>query len=145
MSVAGKVPLHLEGLRPPDREENVGLLIREIASARSVLYLPTVAAASPELGGMLQEVDCIFFDGTFWSSDELMVLGVGQRRAEDMAHWPIGGPRGSLQMLSKGSAPYRIFIHINNTNPILREDSLEWRQVNAAGIAVAYDGMDIKL
>jgi pyrroloquinoline quinone biosynthesis protein B len=144
-SIPGKVPLHLEGRTLPDREENLGLVIREIASTRSLAYLPAVAARSRELDSMLQEADCILFDGTFWSSDELIVLGLDRRRAEDMAHWPLGALMGSLQMLSKIPADSRIPIHINNTNPILREDSPERQQVNAAAVDVAYDGMEVML
>ncbi len=143
--VPGKVPLHLEGRLHPDPEDNVGLVICEVASARIVAYVPGVAARTRELDRILQEADCIFFDGTFWSSDELIALGLAQRRAEEMAHWPVGGPTGSLHMLAKMSASSRILIHINNTNPILHEGSPERRQVDAAGIEVAYDGMEITL
>lgn len=106
MPVPGKVPLHLEGRTLPDREDNVGLVIREIVSRRTLAYLPAVAARSRELEPMLQETDCILFDGTFWSSDELIALELDRRRAENMAHWPLGGPMGSLQMLSKGAGRF---------------------------------------
>jgi pyrroloquinoline quinone biosynthesis protein B len=69
--------------------------------------------------------DAVFFDGTFWSSDELTSLGAGTRKAEDMAHWPLSGASGSLEFLRKLPAKKRILIHINNTNPLLRDDSQE--------------------
>ena len=86
----------------------------------------------------------MFFDGTFWSSDELIAAGLGTRRAEDMAHWPIGGRDGSLAFVSR--LPGRkLYIHVNNTNPILREDSQELRTVKSAGVEVAFDGMELEL
>jgi pyrroloquinoline quinone biosynthesis protein B len=123
--IPGKVPLHLEGRIAPDPEDNIGLIIREIAMGRKLAYLPAVAARSRELEGMLHGSDCVFFDGTLWASDELISLGVGQRRAEEMAHWPVGGPTGSLT--------------------ILKEDSRERHEVRAAGVEVAYDGMEVVL
>lgn len=85
------------------------------------------------------------FDGTFWSSDELSAPGFLEKSAEDLAHCPVGGSEGSLSMLSKIAAPRRVFIHINNTNPMVREDSQERQLVEAAGWEVAYDGMEILL
>ena len=87
----------------------------------------------------------MFFDGTFWSSDELIAAGLGTQRADEMAHWPIGGPEGSLRFLSRAQGGSGIYIHINNTNPILREDSPERRAVEGAGLEVAYDGMELEL
>ena len=86
----------------------------------------------------------MFFDGTFWSSDELIAAGLGTRRAEDMAHWPLGGADGSLAYL-KRLPGRKILIHINNTNPILRDDSPERRALADAGIEVAADGLEIDL
>ena len=86
----------------------------------------------------------MFFDGTFWTSDELIAAGLGTRRAEDMAHWPIGGAEGSLAFLARQRGA-EILIHVNNTNPILREDSAERRALAAAGVEVAEDGMELEL
>jgi len=88
-------------------------------------------------------VDCLFFDGTFWSSDELIRLGLSRSRAEDMAHLPIGGPNGSLATLSLLPTPHKIYTHINNSNPILVPGSPEETAVLAAGCKIAYDGMEV--
>jgi len=88
---------------------------------------------------------CVFFDGTFWSNDELIALGLGRQRAEDMAHLPVGGPGGSLAALGDDRTGRRVYIHINNTNPILRDDSPERAAVEAAGWTVAHDGLEIAL
>jgi pyrroloquinoline quinone biosynthesis protein B len=94
---------------------------------------------------LLSGADAVFFDGTFWSSDELIAAGLGTKRAEDMAHLPVGGPEGGLAHLSKLTARRRILIHINNTNPLLREDSPQRAAVAAAGVEVAHDDMEFQL
>jgi pyrroloquinoline quinone biosynthesis protein B len=140
----GKLPLHLEGRRPPSPEDNVGFVIRE-GTGRSLAYFSGVAGPSPELKAALAGAAIRFFDGTFWSSDELIAAGLGTRRAEEMAHWPIGGPDGSLRFLADPAAGIGIYIHINNTNPILIEDSPERRAVEEMWMHVAHDGMELNL
>ncbi|MBC8132532.1 MAG: pyrroloquinoline quinone biosynthesis protein PqqB [Deltaproteobacteria bacterium] len=144
-AVPGKRPVHLEGRGPDTDEDNVGLLIRDAASQRSVAYVPAAARWTTTLDEMLVGVDAVFFDGTFWSSAELVTTGVGTKRAEDMAHLPVGGPGGGLTRLQALTAKRRILIHINNTNPLLRDDSPERAEVTAAGIEIAFDGMEIAL
>jgi len=89
--------------------------------------------------------DCAFLDGTFWSEDELRELGASEKRASDMAHLPIGGPGGSLAALGGVGAGRRMYIHLNNTNPVLREDSPERAAVERAGWEIARDGMEMVL
>jgi pyrroloquinoline quinone biosynthesis protein B len=103
-----------------------------------------VAGPSPEVERAVAGADVVFFDGTFWSSDELIAAGLGTRRAEDMAHWPVGGAGGSLAYL-KRLPGRKILIHVNNTNPILRDDGPERRALADAGIEVAVDGLEIEL
>lgn len=143
--VPGKVPLHFEGRREPHPEDNVALRIREAATGRRLAYCPGVGALGPAVDRALAGADAVFFDGTFWASDELIALGVGSRSAEAMAHVPVGGPRGSLRGLAACPASRRVYIHVNNTNPLLREDSPERAAVEAAGWSVAYDGMEVEL
>jgi pyrroloquinoline quinone biosynthesis protein B len=143
--VPGKLPIHLEALCRPSDEDNIGLLIREPARGRTLGYFPAVAGPSPQLTAAAAEVDCLFLDGTFWSSDELPRLGLGEKRAEDMAHWPVGGERGSLEFLRGLSVPRKIYIHINNTNPVLRSDGGEAAQLSAAGVELAQDGLEFTL
>lgn len=141
--VPGKVPLHLEGERGPDVEDTIALSIRHEASDRRLAYVPCVAGPSPDLLQLLDSANCCFFDGTFWAGDELIAMSLGQRSAREMGHWPLQGPDGSLRMLSSLRTARRILIHINNTNPILDERSQERRLIEAAGIEVAYDGMEV--
>jgi pyrroloquinoline quinone biosynthesis protein B len=141
----GKAPIHLEGRAPPSIEDNVGLVIREAARGRTLAYFPSVAAPTLAVAAALAEADVIFFDGTFWSDDELPRLGLSDRRAAEMAHWSLSGPEGSLAMLARIPAARRVLIHINNTNPILDDGSPERAAVAAAGVEVAFDGMEVTL
>jgi pyrroloquinoline quinone biosynthesis protein B len=145
IAVPGKVPVHLEGLRASDPEDNVAFRIREADSGLVVTYASGVAALTASLLGALDTADCVFFDGTFWSSDELPALGLGTARAEDMAHLPVGGRQGSLATLAGVRAPRRVYIHLNNTNPLLRDDSPERQAARAQGWEIAYDGMEVVL
>jgi pyrroloquinoline quinone biosynthesis protein B len=143
--VPGKLPIHLEGRLSPDPEDNVALRLREPRTGRTLVYASAVGAVTPAVQAALAAADCVFFDGTFWSSDELPAQGLGTSRAEDMAHVPVGGPEGSLARLGSMPSTRRIFIHINNTNPVLREDSPERQAVVQHGWEVAFDGMEIVL
>jgi pyrroloquinoline quinone biosynthesis protein B len=145
VALPGKLPIHLEGRVSPDPEDNVGLRLRERATGRLLAYLPAVGRPSPAVHAALDGADAVFFDGTFWSSDELPGQGLGDKRAEDMAHWPIGGEGGSLAALRDVRAARRLFIHLNNTNPVLREDSPERAALAAAGWEVAQDGLELRL
>jgi pyrroloquinoline quinone biosynthesis protein B len=142
VAIPGKVPLHLEGRSAPSAGDNIGLVIRDTRSGGRLAYFSTVAGPSEVLTRALEGASLVFFDGTFWSSDELIRAGLGTRRAEDMAHWPIGGKEGSLDLLARH--PGRSYlIHVNNTNPALREDGEERRALREAGVEVAYDGLEL--
>ena len=143
--VPGKLPIHLESQGAGDPEDNIGLRIREAATGRRLAYFPAAGGLTPIVGKAIDDADCVFFDGTFWSGDELPAQGLGTKRADDMAHLPVGGPGGSLAALHGLRASRRIYIHINNTNPLLREDSPERREVEAAGWEIAGDGMEVSL
>ena len=142
--VPGKVPLYLEDQAEPQIEDNIALLVSQITGGPSLGYAPCVGAVDREVERIIEIADCLFFDGTFWSDDELVAVGIGTKKARDMAHWPLAGSSGSLSRLAKSSSR-RILIHINNTNPVLRDDSPERRQTEEAGVEVAYDGMEIVL
>jgi pyrroloquinoline quinone biosynthesis protein B len=140
----GKPPLHLTGIQAPSAGDNIGLVIRDARSGGRLAYFSGVAGPSAAVAQALASADVFFFDGTFWSSDELPAAGIGTRRAEDMSHWPVGGPEGSLAYLARQPGR-RILIHVNNTNPILRDDSAERQALTAAGIEVAVDGLELSL
>jgi pyrroloquinoline quinone biosynthesis protein B len=141
--IKGKPPVHLEGIAPHSEEQNVGLWLRDQAGA-TLAYV----SAAAELDGVAPYLDAshtLLLDGTFWSSDELSAPGLSPSRAEDMAHLPIGGARGSLAATPRLPARTRVFTHINNTNPMLRPGSPEREAVEAQGWRIAWDGMELDL
>lgn len=126
--------------RPGD---NIGILIE--GSGRRVFYAPGFGQMEPHLEPLLRDVDCVLLDGTFWTDDEMIRLGISSHTARAIGHLPQSGPGGMIELLSRYSKPRKILIHINNTNPILDEDSAERAALTAAGIEVAFDGMEINL
>ena len=144
IATPGKLPLHLETTLVPSPGDNIGLVIHDPRTGGRLAYFSGVAGPAPALVRALADADVLFFDGTFWSSDELIAAGLGTRRAEDMAHWPVGGAEGSAPFLA-GQRGRKILIHVNNTNPILRETSAERRALDALGIEVAVDGLELSL
>ena len=88
---------------------------------------------------------CLFVDGTCWSDDELIRLGLAGRTAREMGHLPISGPGGSLEQLARLPVERRIYVHVNNTNPILLEDAPERRTVEEHGMEVAVDGLELEV
>jgi pyrroloquinoline quinone biosynthesis protein B len=145
VAAPGKLPLHLEQLRAPSVEDNVGLVVRDARSGGRLAYFSGVAGPSADVERAAAGAGALFFDGTFWQSDELIAAGLGTRRAEEMAHWPVGGEGGSLSFLARAQARRRILIHVNNTNPVLRVGSEARRAVEAAGVEVATDGLELAL
>jgi pyrroloquinoline quinone biosynthesis protein B len=123
----------------------VGLILRDEVSGGSCAYVPGCGELDPALLERLGNTDLLLFDGTFWTDDELICLGIGDRRAREMDHHPVSGPDGSLSQLAGLSRPTKVYTHINNTNPMLLEGSPQREQVEAAGIRVGYDGMSFSI
>ena len=107
-------------------------------------FVPGAAAVTPALRGRLERADVVLFDGTLFRDDEMIASGTGTKTGRRMGHMPIDGDDGSLAAL-EGLGKRRIYIHINNTNPILIDGSAERRRVEAAGWEVAADGLEIRL
>jgi pyrroloquinoline quinone biosynthesis protein B len=143
--VPGKLPLYLEGDDPDIKSEtgaNVGV---ELCDGRSrIAYVPGAAAVTPVLRERLARADVLLFDGTLFADDEMIRAETGKKSGRRMGHLPINGPDGSLAALA-GLSSRRIFVHINNTNPLLVDGSPERARVAAAGWEVAEDGMEILL
>ena len=143
--VPGKLPLYLEGDDPDIKSEtgaNVGV---ELCDGRSrIAYVPGAAAVTPVLRERLARADVLLFDGTLFADDEMIRTETGKKSGRRMGHLPINGPDGSLAALA-GLSSRRIFVHINNTNPLLVDGSPERARVAAAGWEVAEDGMEILL
>jgi pyrroloquinoline quinone biosynthesis protein B len=123
----------------------IGYRLADERCGRRLCVFPTVAALDTALLTRLRDCDALLFDGTFWSDDELRVAGVSGSRATDMGHLPVGGPGGSLVQLASLAVPRKVYIHVNNTNPILIESAPERRAVEAAGVEVGWDGYEFRL
>ena len=123
----------------------VGLLIRDDATGGTCAFVPGCGGLDDHLLARLSEAEVVLFDGTFWTDDELIGLGIADRTARQMDHLPVSGPGGSLERLARLPARDRVYTHINNTNPMLLEDSPERALVEAAGLRVGADGMRFTL
>jgi pyrroloquinoline quinone biosynthesis protein B len=144
-TVPGKVPLYLEGENPDTASEtaaNVGVEI--CADNARLLYIPGAAAVTAAMKARMEGADVVFFDGTLFRDDEMIATGTGSKTGRRMGHMPIDGEDGSLTAL-EGIAGRRVYVHINNTNPILIAGSPERMHVEHAGWEVAEDGMEIAL
>ncbi len=123
--------------------DNIGVLIEDVARGRKIFYAPGFGAMEPQLEPYLAEADCLLLDGTFWTDDEMIRLGLSTHTARAIGHLPQSGPNGMIELLARYPKPRKILIHINNTNPILDEDSPERAELARHGIEVAHDGMAI--
>lgn len=144
--VPGKAPLYLED-GDPQLESEAGETagIRISGHGRSLVYIPGCAALTDGVRAKAESADVVFFDGTLFTDDEMIRTGVGEKTGRRMGHMPITGPGGSLSWLAGLPAPRKIYIHLNNTNPALIAGSPECLMIEAAGVEVAYDGMEVRL
>jgi len=144
IAVAGKAAPYSSHREAPVTGDNVALVIGDEASGRTVVYAPAVGAMQEALWQAMQAAACVLIDGTFWSDDEMAALGVSRKRARDLGHLPQNGPGGMLEWLAGlPQATRRLLIHVNNTNPILDEDSPQHAELARRGIEVARDGLEI--
>jgi pyrroloquinoline quinone biosynthesis protein B len=146
LAVASKPAPYSPHRADPQPGDNVALVIRDSASARAVVYAPGLGQVEDTLWREMQAAACVMVDGTFWSDDEMLRLGLSKKSARDIGHLPQSGAGGMLEWLERlPPGVRRILIHINNTNPILDEDSPERAELTRRGIEVACDGMEITL
>jgi pyrroloquinoline quinone biosynthesis protein B len=110
-----------------------------------MVYMPGTPSIEKSWLEHLENCDLLLIDGTFWTDDELIRIQGGGRTARQMGHLPVSGPGGSIEQLSRLKRPRKIYIHVNNTNPMLDEDSAEYQQVRQAGWEIAQDGAEFEL
>ena len=128
----------------PRPGDNIGLVIENPENGARVFYAPGLGEVTPDLLALMAQCQIVLVDGTFWTEDEMQRLGLSKKTAADMGHLPQSGPQGMIYWLDRLPPGVRkILIHINNTNPILQEDSAERALLDAQGIEVAWDGMDL--
>jgi pyrroloquinoline quinone biosynthesis protein B len=146
--VPGKVALYLEdagrdfGTREGDR---IGLEVSDPATGTAFHYIPGCAAIDPALARRLAGARLVLFDGTLYTDDEMITQRLSDKTGPRMGHMSMSGSRGSMAAFAALGVGRRIFVHINNSNPVLRDDSPERADVERAGWEVAHDGMEIRL
>jgi pyrroloquinoline quinone biosynthesis protein B len=149
VAVPAKVPLFLEtaGQDPGIAEHGdaVGLQIIDVKTGKSLFFIPGCAAMTDRLRQRLNGSELVFFDGTLWHDDEMIRLGVGNKTGRRMGHISMSGEDGAIAVFRDLGVKRRIFIHINNSNPVLLNDSPERRVAEEAGWEIAYDGMEVRL
>jgi pyrroloquinoline quinone biosynthesis protein B len=145
-AVPGKAPLYLEeDDAPPILVDGttVGAAISD--GERTLFYVPGCAAMTPELAARLQGSDLVFFDGTLWRDDEMIAAGLGPKNGRRMGHMSMSGPQGSIAAFEPIGVARKVFVHINNSNPVLLADSPERAEAERTGWDIAFDGMEFSL
>ena len=146
LAVASKPAPYSPNREHPVPGDNLALVLEDAATGRSLVYAPGLSEIDARLWQAMQAASVVLVDGTFWSDDEMQRLGASSKRARDMGHLAQSGPGGMLEWLERLPAGVRkILIHINNTNPILDEDSAQRAELARRGVEVAFDGMEVRL
>jgi len=146
-------PVVLESNAPPYSKyrdnivpgNNIGLKITNKVTGKVLFYAPGCMQASDLVKDMLKQADCVLFDGTLWLDDEMIANGFSERLGTQMGHMPVNGDGGAIDMLNEYDINRKVLIHINNTNPVLNENSEENAYLQSKDIELAYDGMEINL
>jgi pyrroloquinoline quinone biosynthesis protein B len=148
--VPGKVPLYLEdetakGNFGSQEGDTAGLTVTDTATGRHFFYIPGCARLDDALRARLKGAPLLFFDGTLYANDEMIAQGLLNKTGERIGHMNMSGSAGSVAELAPLGIGRKIFIHINNSNPVLREGSPERAAVEAAGWEVSHDGMEVRV
>ena len=146
VAVSGKPAPYSPNRESPVPGDNLALVIADEVSGRHAVYAPGLGAMDDTVWRHMQSAACVLVDGTFWTDDEMIALGASRKRAREIGHLPQSGPGGMLEWLERlPPQTRRVLIHINNTNPILDEDSAQAGQLRRRNVEVAWDGMEIEL
>ncbi|MBB3219219.1 pyrroloquinoline quinone biosynthesis protein PqqB [Pseudoduganella umbonata] len=154
LALSSKAPPYSPHRAQPGIGDNIGLLIEDTGSGKTLFYAPGLGLIEPQVDAAMRRADCVLVDGTFWRADEMIELGFSSKSAADMGHLPQSGEAGMIAVLDsldahgnarRRTARRKILIHINNTNPILDDDSAQRALLARHGIEVAFDGMEIVL
>jgi pyrroloquinoline quinone biosynthesis protein B len=143
--VPGKLPRYREGSAVASPGDTIGYCFEDEKTNGRLVFVPNAAALTESVRGYLSGCDAFLLDGTFWSDREMQAVGAGTLGAREMGHLPIGDADGSLAYIGDLNVPLKIYLHINNTNPILCEGSPERQLIEAAGAIVGYDGQEFTL
>lgn len=140
-----KAPPYSPHRDDPHPGDNIGLMLHNTVDGTRAFYAPGLGRITEPVEAAMRQADVLLVDGTCWSEDEMITLGLSKKTASMMGHLAQSGPGGMIEMLDKMPARRKILIHINNSNPILRDDSPERAELSAHGIELAFDGMEIIL
>ena len=143
--LSSKAPPYSPHRNNPHIGDNIGIQVEDATSGKKLFYAPGLAEIEDQIKPFMEQADCLMVDGTCWTNDEMARLGIAQKMSLDMGHLPQSDPGGMIEVLRPLKASKKILIHINNTNPILREDSPERAVLANEKIDVAYDGMDLTI
>lgn len=143
--VDGKAPPYSPHRHDPHPGDNIAVQVEDLSSGKKLFYAPGLNSVDDRISEIMADSHCLLVDGTFWAADEMKVVGLGQKLASDMGHLPQSGKGGMIESLAPFNKQRKVLIHINNTNPILNEDSKQRAELDKHGIEVAYDGMKIQL
>jgi pyrroloquinoline quinone biosynthesis protein B len=146
LPVPGKPAPYSPNRESPVPGDNLALVITDEVTGRSAVYAPGLGAMDDRVWRTMQSATCVMVDGTFWTDDEMIRLGASKKHARDIGHLPQSGAGGMLGWLDQLPGTVRkVLIHVNNTNPILDQDSEQAAEVARRGVEVAWDGMEIEL
>ena len=145
LALRSKAPPYSPRRNAPKSGDNVGLLIENTANGKKLFYAPGLGEIEPHVMDAMRKADCVLVDGTLWTDDEMIRLGLSKKTSADMGHLPQSGPGGMIEILDALGTRRKILIHINNSNPILNEHSEEAALLKRHEIEVAFDGMEISL
>lgn len=144
-SLKSKAPPYSPHRHDPHDGDNIGVIVENLGSGRKLYYAPGLGEIEPHVRAAMEAADCLLVDGTFWREDEMHHAGICDKLAREMGHLPQSGDGGMLEVLNTLPGARKVLIHINNTNPILDEDSPQRQILTEAGVEVAYDGLEIVL
>ncbi len=125
--------------------DNIGVRVRDLSTGKNLFYAPGLGEIDEHIEHYMRDADCVLVDGTLWTDDEMIRGGFSNKRGIDMGHLDQSGDGGIVERLRRLDRPRKVLIHINNTNPILNEQSAQRQSLHDAGIEVAEDGMEITL
>ncbi|PLC53915.1 pyrroloquinoline quinone biosynthesis protein PqqB [Pollutimonas nitritireducens] len=145
LPLKSKAPPYSPRRNSPEPGDNVGLLIENTITGKKLFYAPGLGEIEPHIKNAMREADCVLVDGTLWTEDEMIRLGLSKKTSADMGHLPQSGPGGMIEILDTLGSQRKILIHINNSNPILNENSEQAAILKSHEIEVAFDGMEINL
>jgi pyrroloquinoline quinone biosynthesis protein B len=142
--VAGKPPRYVRD-HAPSAGDVIGVRFFDPATGGRMICVPGIATIDAAAMKEFRDADLLLLDGTFWREDEMIMLGIGTTTASQMGHCPVGGPEGSLARVAGHTEAKLVFIHMNNTNPMLVDGSPEYKAVKEAGAVIGADGMEFRL